>query len=292
MTGTSGNLIAEARAIMPAALHLAWWRRALNWGGWALGISLFIAAAQDLGLGMDRLAAGAQGMARLISHMWPPNAAGSESTIIHALAQTLAMAFIGTVSTVLLALPLALIGARTVVSHPVVHFVIRLIFDVTRAIPALIWALVLVTALGMGPRVGVLALVLSETPMVAKIFAEMMENRAKGPIESLRASGASFTQVLRFGLAPQVLPVIAGMSLFLFEANVRTSAAFGVVGAGGIGAELEDRIKLFMLDQVAWIMALLIVVVVLIDTLSQGLRRRLVDSSPPSPTLDADRCLN
>jgi phosphonate transport system permease protein len=125
--------------------------------------------------------------------------------------------------------------------------------------------------------VGVCALVLAETPTIAKVFAEMIENRKIGPIESLRASGASPLQVMRYGLAPQVLPVLAGMSLFLFEANLRASAVLGIVGAGGIGSELEDRIRLLLLDQVAYILLLYIVVTIALDLASQAIRRKLVD---------------
>lgn len=251
---------------------------ALRWTGWLLGLALFVAMCADLGLAPERLATGALGLVHMIGLMWPPHAAGAEAPIMKALSETLAMAFLGTLMVVLLSLPLALLGARTVVSQPLLHFAIRRVFDVGRGIPPLVWALVLVAALGMGPRVGVAAIVLGETPMMAKIFAEMLETRKPGPIEALRTSGASLWHVLRFGLVPQVLPLVAGMTLLLLEANVRTSAALGLVGAGGIGVELDDRIRLLLLDQVAWIMLVFIAIVVVIDIVSQSLRRRLIDA--------------
>jgi phosphonate transport system permease protein len=208
--------------------------------------------------------------------MWPPESAGHAMQIIEALGETIMMSFLGTVLAVTFALPLALLGARTIVGQPILHFAIRRTFDVLRGIPALVWALVLVAAFGLGPRVGIAAMVLAETPAIAKVFAELMENRKEGPIESLRASGACPLHILRYGLAPQILPVMAGMTLLLFEVNIRTSAALGLVGAGGIGAELEDRIRMLLLDQVAFIMILYIIMVIAIDCVSQALRRRLI----------------
>lgn len=255
-------------------------RTLLYWAAWLGAVALFLLMCADLGISISRLAAGVAGLGKLLAAMWPPTAAGNARVIVAALGQTLAMAFLGTVLVLLTSLPLALLGARTVVRQPVLHFTIRRLFDMTRVIPALVWALLLVAAFGLGPRVGIAAIVLAETPAVAKIFAEIFENRREGIIESLRASGASPVQILRYGLLPQVLPVLVGMALLLFETNVRTAAGLGLVGAGGIGIELDDRIQMFLLDQVAWIMLLFIAIVALIDTLSQWLRRRLIDAVP------------
>jgi phosphonate transport system permease protein len=268
--------IAFAREIAPGALGPSFAQRLLRLALFTAAVLMFAAMCWDLGLSPAALIAGVGGLGHLVTLMWPPEAAGHEMQIIEALGQTIMMSFLGTVLAVTFALPLSLLGARNIVSQPALHFAIRRLFDILRGIPALVWALVLVAAFGLGPRVGIAAMVLAETPAIAKIFAEVMENRKEGPIESLRASGASPFQILRFGLAPQILPVMAGMALLLFEVNIRTSAALGLVGAGGIGAELEDRIRMLLLDQVAFIMILYIVMVIAIDCLSQALRRRLI----------------
>jgi phosphonate transport system permease protein len=276
-------LCRRATAIAPDAMAPRLRRKVLIWAGWLLTLLVFVAMCRDLGLSLARFATGAAGARRLFAAMWPPSAAHNELTFILALGQTLGMAFLGTVLTVLAALPLALLGARTVVRQPLVHFLVRRLFDLMRVIPSLVWALILVAAFGLGPRVGVVAIVLAETPAVAKIFAEILENRREGVIDSLRASGAGPVQIFRYGLLPQVLPVIVGMSLLLLESNVRTAAGLGLVGAGGIGVELQDRIQLLMFDQVAWIMILFIALVIAIDALSQTLRRRLIDDTRDHP---------
>jgi phosphonate transport system permease protein len=278
MTAEARERIAIAREIAPEAVNLPVIRQLLRQTAWALALLALAAMCWDLGLTPSAFGAGLGGLVHLIGLMWPPDAAGQAFQIVRALGETMAMAFLATLLVVTFALPLSLLGARTIVHQPVLHFAIRRLFDITRGIPALVWALVLVAAFGLGPRVGVTAMVLAETPALAKMFAEMMENRRIGPIESLRAAGASPLQVLRYGLAPQMLPVMAGMALLLFEANVRTSAALGLVGAGGIGTELEDRIRLLLLDEVAFIMLLYIAMVIAIDLVSQTLRRRLIDA--------------
>jgi phosphonate transport system permease protein len=278
MTAEARERIAIAREIAPEAVNLPVIRQLLRQSAWALALLALAAMCWDLGLTPSAFSAGLGGLAHLIGLMWPPDAAGQAFQIVRALGETMAMAFLATLLVVTFALPLSLLGARTIVHQPALHFAIRRLFDITRGIPALVWALVLVAAFGLGPRVGVTAMVLAETPALAKMFAEMMENRRIGPIESLRAAGASPLQVLRYGLAPQMLPVMAGMALLLFEANVRTSAALGLVGAGGIGTELEDRIRLLLLDEVAFIMLLYIAMVIAIDLVSQTLRRRLIDA--------------
>jgi len=266
-------LIAAAKAKAPRALSASLPLRVVRWGGWIAAVAALVWMCGDLGLAPAKLGSDLAQLGRTFVAMWPPDSADREPQIIAALTETLAMALVGTVLAAALALPLSLLAAKTVTPQPLVHFLVRRVLDVARAIPTLVWALILVTALGLG----VLAIVLAEAPMIAKVFAEMIENRKPGPIESLRASGANALQVLRYGLAPQVLPIIAGMSVFLFEVNLRASAVLGVVGAGGIGAEMEDRIRLLLLDQVCYILLLYAFVVIILDLGSQYLRRRLVE---------------
>lgn len=274
--------IGLARAAAGEAMAPGHVKRALRWLAWASASALFVVIGRDLGFTGHSLLSGFFRAGHLVSLMWPPTSGGQAGVIFIALGQTMAMAFLGTVIVVALALPLGMLGARTIVSQPVVHFLLRRLFDAGRSIPALVWAMILVTAFGLGPRVGVAAIVLAETPHLAKIFAETMENYKRGVIESLRAAGAPPLQVLRYGLMPQVLPLMIGTALLLFEANIRASAALGLVGAGGIGVLLDNRIQLLQLDQVAWILALFIVLVMAIDLSSQALRRRLIKAQSHS----------
>lgn len=275
---------AAAAAVPPALAARAFGpslaARAAHWAAWVAALAGLVWIAHDLGFTSQRLMAGAARAAHLVGLMWPPDPDGEADAIFLALGQTMAMAFLGTMIVVVAAVPLGILGARTIVGQPAVHFLVRRLFDLLRTIPSLVWAMILVAAFGLGPRVGVTAIVLAETPHLAKLFAETLENRREGTIESLQSAGASWLQLLRYGLFPEVLPLMAGKALLLFEANIRAAAALGLVGAGGIGVLLDTKIQLIQLGQVAWILILFMALVVAIDLASQALRRRL--TSPKS----------
>ncbi|MDZ4052722.1 MAG: ABC transporter permease subunit, partial [Phenylobacterium sp.] len=172
-------------------------------------------------------------------------------------------------------LPLGVIGAKTVVSNPALHFAFRRFLDIFRGVPALVWALILVSAFGLGPFAGVVALALADIPNLAKLFSEALENSDPKPIEGVRSAGASPLAVMRFGLAPQFAPVATSQTLFFLEGNFRNAGVLGIVGAGGIGFELDERIRIFAFDEVAFIILLYMVAVAGLDTLSRALRNRL-----------------
>jgi phosphonate transport system permease protein len=138
-----------------------------------------------------------------------------------------------------------------------------------------VWALIFVAAFGLGPFGGVLALAAADIPSLSKLFAEALENGDPGPVEGTRAAGVSPLLELRFGLAPQMAPIMASQCLYFLESNFRNAAVLGIVGAGGIGFELEERIRVFAFDQLAFIILLYIVAVSLLDTASGWLRRTL-----------------
>jgi phosphonate transport system permease protein len=191
------------------------------------------------------------------------------------LAETFAMAFAGTFLAAVAALPLGVAGAKSVVGHPILHFAFRRALDVFRGVPALVWALIFVAAFGLGPFGGVLALAIADLPGLAKLYAEAIENVDEKPIDGLRSAGAAPPVVLRYGLLPQVTPIMASQTLFYLESNFRNAAVLGIVGAGGIGFELEERIRVFAFDEVAFIVILYVICVAALDTFSQRLRQRL-----------------
>jgi phosphonate transport system permease protein len=208
--------------------------------------------------------------------MWPPNDAGFFWDFMTGLGETLGMAFIGTLVAAFVAVPLGFIGAKTVVSNPILHFAIRRVFDVFRATPSLIWALIFIRAVGLGPMAGVLALIMTDTAAFAKLYAEAIENADKRQTEGVVASGAGGLLALRFGVLPQVLPVMLSQGLYFFESNVRSAAIFGIVGAGGIGYYLNERIRLQMWDQAAFIVVMFLIAVLIIDMISFRIRKRLI----------------
>jgi phosphonate transport system permease protein len=243
----------------------------------AAGVFLYLLwAMSDLGMTWERFFGGFAKLGHVLVLMWPPNDAGFFWDFMTGLGETLGMAFIGTLVAAFVAVPLGFIGAKTVVSNPILHFAIRRVFDVFRATPSLIWALIFIRAVGLGPMAGVLALIMTDTAAFAKLYAEAIENADKRQTEGVVASGAGGLLALRFGVLPQVLPVMLSQGLYFFESNVRSAAIFGIVGAGGIGYYLNERIRLQMWDQAAFIVVMFLIAVLIIDMISFRIRKRLI----------------
>lgn len=249
--------------------------RLRTWAIWACALGVIVWFCIDLRLTPETMGKGFEKLARFLAASWPPTDGGDLMRILEALAETFAMAFAGTVLGAVLAVPLGLIGAKTIVPNPIVHFLLRRVLDLFRGIPALVWALILVSAVGLGPFGGVIALALSDIPRLAKLFAEAIENVEEGQREAMRATGAGTLTAIRYGLMPQVLPVWLSQCLYFLESNFRSAAVLGIVGAGGIGFELDERIRIFAFDQVFFIIGLYIVCVFVLDFLSERLRARL-----------------
>jgi phosphonate transport system permease protein len=188
-----------------------------------------------------------------------------------------AMAFLGTFVAAVIAFPLGFLGARNVVVNLLAHFSLRRVFDGFRGVDQLIWALAFVRAVGLGPLAGVLAIIAADIFMLAKLFAEAIENADRRPGEAILAVGGTRLAVIRLGLLPQVLPVLLAQVLYSFESNTRSAAILGVVGAGGIGLQIAERIKVRYWDEVAFIIILILAAVAVIDFVSARLRRRLIE---------------
>lgn len=241
----------------------------------AAAAAAFVAMCADLKLMPEALFAGLDKLARFGAASWPPSDGGDLLRIVKALAETFAMAFAGTVIAAVAAVPLGILGAKTVVGQPVLHFAFRRALDWFRGVPSLVWALILVSAFGLGPFGGVIALALADVPSLAKLFSEAIENCDDKPMDGVRSSGVSALMELRYGLAPQVIPVMASQCLFFLESNFRNAAVLGIVGAGGIGFELEERIRIFAFDEVVFIVGLYMLCVAALDAVSQRLRASL-----------------
>ena len=224
----------------------------------------------------QRLWQGVWKLGWLLQLMFPPRHGGWLWEFCYAMLQTLAMAFLGTLVASLAAVPLGFLGARNVVPQVVFHFGLRRLFDGVRGTDALIWALMFVNVVGLGPFAGVMAIAVSDTGTLAKLFAEAIENVDRRQLDGVRASGANRLQVMRFGILPQVLPVMLSHILYYFESNTRSATILGVVGAGGIGLQLADRIRVNNWDEVSFILMMILLTVSLIDLLSKTIRRRFI----------------
>ena len=199
--------------------------------------------------------------------------------IFEGLAQSLAMAFLGTIMASLVALPFAFLAARTVVRPALPRHAVRRMFDVLRGIDQLIWALVYVRAFGLGPLSGLLAIFTSDIGTLGKLYSEALENVDRKQIDGVTSTGASRMQVYRFGFMPQIFPVFLSQLLYFIESNTRSATVLGVVGAGGIGLQLSERMKVQYWDQSAFIIVLIFVTVSLVDQASFRIRRRFIGAS-------------
>jgi phosphonate transport system permease protein len=223
-----------------------------------------------------RLSRGVSGLLVILRLMVPPSLGAQWQDILQGLAQSVAMAFLGTFVAAAIALPLGFLGARNVVVNALAHFSIRRVFDGFRGVDQLIWALAFVRAVGLGPLAGLLAITAAEICVLAKLFAEAIENADPRQPESVLAAGGSRLLATRFGLLPQVAPVLLAQVLYSFESNTRSAAILGVVGAGGIGLQIAERIKVRYWNEVSFIIILILITVAAIDFLSARVRRKLI----------------
>jgi phosphonate transport system permease protein len=194
--------------------------------------------------------------------------------IIYAIVETVQMAIIGTALAIVLSLPLAVLAARNV-AHPIVYIATRFALNVNRAIPEIIFALIFVAAVGLGPFGGVLALAIGSIGFMAKVYAESIEAIDPQQVLAVRATGASRLQTIVYAVAPQALPMIASYSLLLFESNVRSATILGIVGAGGVGFQLNKYMALFQYQKLTGALIIIIIVVTVLDRVSDRIRKQI-----------------
>lgn len=189
--------------------------------------------------------------------------------------ETIQIAIWGTLLSVLLALPLSFIAASNLHSWNWLRRVTRQFMNVIRSINELILALVFVSAVGLGPFPGVLALALHGMGMLGKFFAEAIEEIDDGPLQALRSAGASQLQIIAFGVVPQVITAWIAVILYRFEVNLRSATVLGMVGAGGLGFELVSSLKLFRYQETATCIIVITIMVITADMVSNWLRSRI-----------------
>lgn len=226
--------------------------------------------------GMDRFA-------KIASALVPPTPGEAFWDLVKAMLESIGMAFLGTLIAAIIAVPLGFLGARNVLPIWLIRFPIRRSFDFLRGVDSLVWALVYVRAVGLGPLAGVLAIATTDVGIFAKLFAEAIENVEKKQVEGVRAAGGNAIKTVRFGILPQVLPIMLSNVLYMFESNTRSATILGIIGAGGIGFALSDRIRAHRWDEVGFIIIMIIIVVALIDLISHMLRTRVLKSGLNRP---------
>lgn len=235
-----------------------------------------------LGLSVAQLGTGMVMLGKYIGLMFPPSPGGQLHLFLIGMGETLAIAFLGTLVAALLAAPVSLLAAKNTTPHLGLRFLVRRCLDTIRGIDTLIWALVFVGVVGLGPFAGVLAIAVADFGSFGKLFSEAIEATGARGSETVVASGGSRSMAIRFGLLPQVLPVIASQVLYYFESNTRSATIIGIVGAGGIGLQLSEQIRTYDFDRVAFIVLMILIVVSAIDWLSGKLRFAIIGRRPPA----------
>jgi phosphonate transport system permease protein len=232
-------------------------------------------SAQELHLSIHELMTGLPWVADFVARMFPPNW-GFLQRLVRPVLETIQLAVWGTLLAIVLALPLCFLAARNLTPSPVVFHATRQVFNAARGINEIIFALIFVAAVGLGPFAGVLALSVHGAGMLGKFFAEAIEEADAGPVEALRATGARPLQVIVFAVLPQALPAWIAATLYRLEVNLRAATILGMVGAGGIGFELYSSLKLFQYEDTATCVIVILVMVMTADYVSSRLRARIL----------------
>ena len=210
----------------------------------------------------------------ILSRMLPPDFSNLNE-LIYAMFETIEIAFLGTFIAIVLSIPLGLFSARNLAPNYFVYLICKTIVIFFRAIPEFIIAMILVIAIGFGAMPGVLALGLHTMGFLAKFYAEDIEHINKGPIDALKSSGATKSQIISFGVIPQILPSFVANNLYILDRNVRMATMLGIVGAGGIGYELQSSFRMFEYERVSAIIILIFVTIFIIDYLSSFIRSKI-----------------
>src|SRR5580704_7461940 len=238
--------------------------------------ALFVYGLVHLGFSPARMLNGLHELGWISLMMLPPNPGASLPLYLHALGETLSIALLGTTLAAVFAFPVSLLAAKNIVPSNVFRFPIRRFLDTIRGVDTLIWALVWINVVGLGPFAGVLAIALSDFGALGKLFSEAIEGADKKQVEGVRASGGNALHAIRFGLMPQVFPVIAGQMLYFFESNTRSTTIIGIVGAGGIGLQLAEQIRVLEWQKVSFLILMILIAVAAIDWISSRLRFAII----------------
>jgi phosphonate transport system permease protein len=244
----------------------------------ALVLACAIAFAVCLKLSEVNIAQLVSGLPRLfhwLAKSWPPYTQDLGTFWLRA-AETVAIATVGTVFATLFAFPLSIFIARNTTPSLALSLPVRLIVNAFRGVDTVVFALLFVAAVGLGPFAGVLGMIVHSMGVIAKLNSEAIETIPNAPLEAAAMTGANRTKVVSYALLPSVLPNLASVSLYLWEANVRTSTILGIVGAGGIGIEIKAAIDLLDFPKLLTLTVIVLIMVTAIDQFSAWLRRRLV----------------
>ena len=248
--------------------------KAMRFGLLMLGLAILVQSVFVVHARPQDLITGVDGMADIIRRAMPPDFSKLPDEIWPTL-ETIDIAIFGTVAGVIMAAPLAVLAAANVTPSRALYYISRGIIGFTRAVPDLVWALLFVTAVGLGPFPGALALSVHSIGMLGRLFAEVIEQMDMAPVEALSLTGARRLQIFTHSVVPSVLPSLLGISLYRLDENIRSSLVLGFVGAGGIGFQLLTAMNLFQYQEVSLLLIIIFVIVLAAERMSAALRERL-----------------
>ena len=231
--------------------------------------------SEDLEINYVELFTNSSGyFADILGRMLPPDFSNFRKLMV-AMLETIEIAFLGTFLAIVLSIPIGLFSARNLAPNFIVFQIARIITIFFRAIPEFIIAMILVIAIGFGAIPGVLALGLHTMGFLAKFYAEDIEHINKGPVEALTSSGATKGQIISFAVIPQIIPSFVANNLYILDRNVRMATMLGIVGAGGIGYELQSSFRMFEYQKVSAIIIIIFVTIFIIDNISTYIRSKI-----------------
>ena len=281
--------VAAERARFPRAFSRTGGDSVKLWLMWGLGAALtiyclyrfdFFSAAFVLGI--------AKFFQVIVSRLFPPTGYENLPLFLKVMGETIAMAFLGTLMGAVFAFPLSFLASKNITRSRPVQFGTRRFADLLRSFDYLIWALIFVRAIGLGPLAGIMAIAIVETGTFIKLYSEAIENLDRKQSDGVTSVGGNGLHRIWFGVLPQVLPMMLSNTLYMFEHNVRSASILGIVGAGGIGFLLADRLRAYELQEACLIIIIVVLTVYAIDYLSTLLRERLIgDSKRREPVDDA-----
>ena len=244
----------------------------------ALGIVVVhVLAVRRTDFSLQALVSGWHGIVDFFQQALPPDLSWSQVVRpgIEASLVTFYIGLLGTTLSIPFAFGLAVLGTRTTSIPTWVYQTSRAVMSSLRAVPEVVYALIFVTAVGLGPFAGVLALVVHNTGVMGKLWSEAMDEVDRGPVDALRTSGAREAQVSANAVLPAVMPQFVGLLLYRLDVNVRASLVLGLVGAGGIGFLIDQSVNLFRFDQMITYIIIILIVIIAVDQLSAAVRRRI-----------------
>lgn len=261
------------RKYLESYLRPQWgWRTLAGIAGF---IAIYAAVMVDLEVDLGQLVSDSfTYLSDVMGRMFPPDFSNF-GQLMRSMLETVEIALLGTLLAITLSIPVGLCSARNIAPNYLVYLIARVITIFFRAIPEFIMAMILVIAIGFGAMPGVIALGFHTMGFLAKFYAEAIEQINEGPVDALNSMGASRRQVLAFAVVPQILPSFVGNNLYILDRNIRMATMLGIVGAGGIGYELQSSFRLFEYPRVSAIVIVIFVTIFLIDMVSSYIRAKV-----------------